>query len=146
MTQLEKNRIAADKCRRQRKDYTSKLMAQHASMSAKNETLKAHVAELREQVLELKHEVLQHANCGSWMIDGYVARIASDLSGSARPNNSVETPPSAPVPIETDEADHACTLDPHQRQGSADRATASSTDDDLWFLNYDGVIENQQNP
>ncbi|KAF3036098.1 hypothetical protein E8E11_001230 [Didymella keratinophila] len=146
MTQLEKNRIAADKCRRQRKEYTSKLLARHSSVSARNETLKADVAKLREQVLGLKHEVLQHAKCGSWMIDGYVARIAGDLSGSARPNDSVKTPPSAFVPNERGKAGAESVLDSQQRKNSADHSIALSDHGDLWFLDYDRVMEDQRDP
>ena len=146
MTQLEKNRIAADKCRRQRKEYTSKLLAQHSGVSARNETLRADVAELREQVLGLKHEVLQHAKCGSWMIDGYVTRIAGDLSGSARPNELVKTPPPILVPNETNKAGTGCALDLQQRERSADHSIALSDHGDLWFLDYDCVMENQRVP
>jgi hypothetical protein len=108
--------------------------------------LKADVAELREQLLSLKHEVLQHAKCGSWMIDGYVSRIAGDLSGSARPNESVKPPPSTLVPKETNEAGAGCALDPHQREHSADHSIALSDQGDFWFLDYDCVREDQREP
>lgn len=146
MTQLEKNRIAADKCRRQRKEYTSQLMAQHTSVSARNETLKAKVAELREQLLGLKHEVLQHAKCGSWMIDGYVTRIAGDLSGSAGPTDPVITPPSTIAPNKTVKAGAQCTLGPHHGEDTANPAMTLSDHDDLWLFEYDGVMEDPQDP
>lgn len=144
MTQLEKNRTAADKCRRQRKESTSKLLIQHSTLSARNEALKADVAELREQVLRLKHEVLQHAKCGSWMIDGYVTRIAGDLSGSARPNDLARIPLSTLVPNETNKAGTGSALSPQLRETSAGHDTASSDHNDLWFLNYDCVMECQR--
>lgn len=146
MTQLEKNRAAADKCRRQRKEYTSKLLVQHSSLSARNETLKADVAELREQLLRLKHEVLQHAKCGSWMIDGYVTRIAGDLSRSARPNDLARIPPSTLVPNETDKVGLGSALSPQQREIHADHDIASSDHSDLWFLDCECVTENQRDP
>lgn len=146
MIQLERTRIAADKRRHQRKEYTSKLLAQHSSVSARNETLKANVAELREQVLGLKHEVLQHAQCGSWMIDGYITRIAGDLSGSARPDHSVKPPPSTIVPNETGKAGAGCASDPEQRENSADHSIALSDHGDLWFFDYECVMEVQRDP
>lgn len=142
ITQLEKNRTAADKSRRQKEEYASQLLAQLAGLSARNEGLKADVAELRDEVLTLKHKVLQHAKCGSWMIDGYVRRIAGDLSGSAQPSESLKTPPSTLVPNETANADIAYALGPNRRESSADDAIALSDQDDLWFLEYDCVMEN----
>jgi hypothetical protein len=144
MTQLEKNRVAADKCRFQRKEYTSKLLVQHSNLSARNETLKANVAELREQVLRLKHEVLQHAKCGSWMIDGYITRIAGDLSESARPNDLAKISPSTFLPNEMDKAGAGSALNPQQREASADHDIASSDDNDLWCFDYDCVTEYQR--
>jgi hypothetical protein len=54
-------------------------------LSSKNEALKAKVTVLREEVLKLKNEVFRHAGCGSWAVDGYLARCAGDIVGVEAP-------------------------------------------------------------
>ncbi|ORY08370.1 hypothetical protein BCR34DRAFT_13241 [Clohesyomyces aquaticus] len=86
---LEKNRVAAHKCR-QRQKQSEKLLEQTAKeASFKNRNLKAQVNMLKEEVLELKNEVLRHAGCGFWAIDEYLARCAGDWLGKERSASSV---------------------------------------------------------
>ncbi|KAF3034395.1 hypothetical protein E8E12_003840 [Didymella heteroderae] len=75
-SQLEKNRIAAEKSRRRRKEHTNGLMSNVSVLSSRNEALKAEESALREELLNLKNEILRHAGCSSSIIDGYIARIA----------------------------------------------------------------------
>lgn len=85
---LEKNRVAAHKCRQRKKEYIGGLEGRAREFSTKNKHLKESVAMLREEVLNLKNEVLRHAGCGFWAVDEYLARCAGDLLG-------MEAPPSA---------------------------------------------------
>jgi len=89
---LEKNRVAAHKCRQRKKEYINGLEGRARDFSNKNKLLKENVALLREEVLGLKNEVLRHAGCGFWAVDEYLARCAGDLLGmeapSIRPSNS----------------------------------------------------------
>lgn len=78
---LEKNRVAAHKCRQRKKEYINGLEGRAREFSQKNKSLKENVAMLREEVLELKNEVLRHAGCGFWAVDEYLARCAGDLLG-----------------------------------------------------------------
>jgi hypothetical protein len=89
---LEKNRIAAAKCRERSKEHVGELVARASDLSSKNNILKADETTLRDQVLNLKNEVLRHAVCGSWAIDAYVSRCAGDILGVQVP--SVQTPAS----------------------------------------------------
>lgn len=82
---LEKNRVAAHKCRQRKKEYINGLEGRAREYSAKNKALKDNVAMLREEVLSLKNEVLRHAGCGFWAVDEYLARCAGDLLGVDRP-------------------------------------------------------------
>ncbi|USP75260.1 hypothetical protein yc1106_02534 [Curvularia clavata] len=84
---LEKNRVAAHKCRQRKKEYINGLEGRAREFSAKNKMLKENVALLREEVLSLKNEVLRHAGCGFWAVDEYLARCAGGLLG-------MEVPPS----------------------------------------------------
>jgi len=83
---LEKNRVAAHKCRQRKKEYINGLEDRAREYSSKNKALKENVAMLREEVLELKNEVLRHAGCGFWAVDEYLARCAGDLLGIENPN------------------------------------------------------------
>lgn len=85
---LEKNRVAAHKCRQRKKEYIGSLEGRARVFSAKNKALKENVALLREEVLSLKNEVLRHAGCGFWAVDEYLARCAGDLLGMEAPNTS----------------------------------------------------------
>lgn len=78
---LEKNRVAAHKCRQRKKEYIGSLEGRAREFSAKNKALKENVAILRDEVLSLKNEVLRHAGCGFWAVDEYLARCAGDLLG-----------------------------------------------------------------
>jgi hypothetical protein len=82
---LEKNRVAAHKCRQRKKEYINGLEGRAREYSAKNKALKDNVALLREEVLELKNEVLRHAGCNFWAVDEYLARCAGDLLGMENP-------------------------------------------------------------
>lgn len=82
---LEKNRVAAHKCRQRKKEYIGSLEGRAREFSSKNKALKENVAMLREEVLGLKNEVLRHAGCGFWAVDEYLARCAGDLLGMEAP-------------------------------------------------------------
>jgi hypothetical protein len=82
---LEKNRVAAHKCRQRKKEYINGLEGRAREFSSKNKALKENVAMLREEVLSLKNEVLRHAGCGFWAVDEYLARCAGDLLGMEPP-------------------------------------------------------------
>lgn len=89
---LEKNRLAAHKCRQRRKEYINSLETRARDFSAQNQNLKDTVSQLREQVLELKNVLLQHAGCGCWAIDEYLKRSAGDLLGIPNPSNDRDLP------------------------------------------------------
>ncbi|KAF1925786.1 uncharacterized protein M421DRAFT_7556 [Didymella exigua CBS 183.55] len=88
---LEKNRVAAHKCRQRKKEYIGGLEGRAREFSTKNKALKENVALLREEILSLKNEVLRHAGCGFWAVDEYLARCAGDLLGMEAPNHSRTT-------------------------------------------------------
>ncbi|KAF2134943.1 hypothetical protein P153DRAFT_362655 [Dothidotthia symphoricarpi CBS 119687] len=89
---LEKNRVAAHKCRQRKKEYIGGLEGRAREFSTKNKQLKENVAMLREEVLSLKNEVLRHAGCGFWAVDEYLARCAGDLLGMEAPTSTSRSP------------------------------------------------------
>jgi hypothetical protein len=91
---LEKNRVAAHKCRQRKKKYMDGLEARAQEFSSENKTLKENVAMLREEVLSLKNEMLRHAGCGFWAVDEYLSRCAGNLLEiqlPSRRNRATET-------------------------------------------------------
>jgi hypothetical protein len=82
---LEKNRVAAHKCRQRKKEYINKLDSCARELLSKNKALRANVVILREEMLRIKNEILGHAGCGFWAIDEYLARCAGDLLGMEAP-------------------------------------------------------------
>ncbi|ORY12998.1 hypothetical protein BCR34DRAFT_481821 [Clohesyomyces aquaticus] len=124
-THLEKNRVAAHKCRQRKKEYIGSLESRAREFSAKNKALKEGVALLREEVLQLKNEVLRHAGCGFWAVDEYLARCAGDLVGMdtssiiGSPSQSQAQSPTRSTLVPGDE-EHEGSVASSTRQATAD--------------------------
>ncbi|KAF9694340.1 hypothetical protein EKO04_007687 [Ascochyta lentis] len=145
---LQKNRIAANKSRRRRKELAADLKANVADLTSKNTALKAEETLLRERVLNLKNEVLRHARCGSWAIDRYVARSASDLLGVTGPSSQMPGPKdSSKAQLLTVPTRHVGELvsepinEPGTSQGTIDAQVDLETDEILWLLNEGEILE-----
>lgn len=69
---LERNRIAASKCRQKKKVWVSDLETQKSDMEAMHSNLQREYAALVEQVTELKTELMGHAGCGDPNIDSWI--------------------------------------------------------------------------
>jgi hypothetical protein len=111
---LEKNRVAAHKCRQRKKEYINGLEGRAREFSSKNKALKENVAMLRDEVLSLKNEVLRHAGCGFWAVDEYLARCAGDLLGMEAPRTIPRNPSQTQSPaINTTQL-----MDGQERHGS----------------------------
>ena len=76
---LEKNRIAAIKCRQKKKMWESELVARVRELSAARACLRPCVTALREEVIALKTELLKHVNCGCTAIHGYLTLSATQM-------------------------------------------------------------------
>lgn len=70
---LERNRIAASKCRQKKKAWVGDLETQKTELEAMHANLQNDYASLLEQITELKTELMNHANCGDATIDGWIA-------------------------------------------------------------------------
>ncbi|KAF2745490.1 hypothetical protein M011DRAFT_137593 [Sporormia fimetaria CBS 119925] len=97
---LEKNRVAAHKCRQRRKEYIANLENRSRDLSTNNRVLKESVATLRDEVLSLKNILLEHAGCGCWAIDEYLKKSAGNLLGMPNVfmNSLPQDAPFAPEP------------------------------------------------
>ncbi|KAF2868235.1 hypothetical protein BDV95DRAFT_160971 [Massariosphaeria phaeospora] len=131
---LEKNRVAAHKCRQRKKEYVSGLEERARELTGKNKSLKDNVAVLRDEVLSLKNEVLRHAGCGFWAVDEYLARCAGNLLGmprgttpASKPNSQTMSP--AMSNMSPGQLDRASSASHMPRQHAMD----SPEDDELDF-------------
>lgn len=69
---LERNRLAAAKCRTKKKQWTNNLEAAARQASQQTRELQAIVQSLRDQVLECKTQLLVHQGCDCHQIQRYL--------------------------------------------------------------------------
>lgn len=84
---LERNRVAASKCRERKKVANAELEEKSRVMGAENAYLKATEAALRHELLELKYKCLEHTNCDCDQIRDFMKRQALHQS----PTNAVSS-------------------------------------------------------
>lgn len=82
---LERNRVAASKCRQKKKHWTNGLEAHARELAAANAQLNAHALSLKEEVLYLKSECLKHTDCDCSRIREYLDRSIAGMN----PSNSL---------------------------------------------------------
>ncbi|KAK3064827.1 hypothetical protein LTS18_003584 [Coniosporium uncinatum] len=69
---LERNRLAATKCRQKKKAWTNGLEDRARNLTAERTYLKAMECQLRQEILELKSRCLEHADCNCQAIRNYL--------------------------------------------------------------------------
>ncbi|KAI8325953.1 hypothetical protein GQ54DRAFT_307936 [Martensiomyces pterosporus] len=112
---LERNRIAASKCRQKKKLWIQELERRAEDVTMQNRSLHLAVAQLKEEVIVLKNQLLAHRNCGCSAIQqflqtdctgGTVAQAATAAVAAAavagfplatQPQQSLTSPPQPPL-------------------------------------------------
>lgn len=69
---LERNRIAATKCRRRRNEWQRNLERKKTELENSYKALRTETTDLIEEVAKLKHFVLAHASCNDANIDNWI--------------------------------------------------------------------------
>ncbi|KFH68163.1 hypothetical protein MVEG_06892 [Podila verticillata NRRL 6337] len=69
---LERNRVAAFKCREKKRRHILKTIADANATTARNQALHEIFDELQEEVRTLKNQILSHRDCGCHMIHKFV--------------------------------------------------------------------------
>ena len=69
---LERNRIAANKCREKKKLSHARMNLKLDAQSSRNKALKSEVECLREELWSLKNQVFDHALCENKLVDSYL--------------------------------------------------------------------------
>ncbi|KAF2087825.1 hypothetical protein K490DRAFT_3906, partial [Saccharata proteae CBS 121410] len=80
---LERNRVAAHKCRQKKKEWMVNLDDRCRDLQAHNKVLTAAVGELNEEVFRLKNILFQHTDCQFAPIQTYINQSAEKLRAQA---------------------------------------------------------------
>ncbi|KFY20370.1 hypothetical protein V491_03772, partial [Pseudogymnoascus sp. VKM F-3775] len=81
---LERNRVAALKCRQRKKQWLANLQQKVEIFSSENDQLSSQLASLREEVIQLKTRLLAHKDCPvsqSQAMGGYLGGIEFGAGG-----------------------------------------------------------------
>ena len=97
---LERNRVAASKCRQKKKEWTANLEQKARDLQSNKTQLSILVNSLREEVLYLKGEVLKHDSCNCTALRNYMSRSVSQISGESPANAKLQ--PGAGVSPQSD--------------------------------------------
>lgn len=95
---MEKNRIAASKCREKKKNWMAKMDDRHRDLSTRNEFLKAEIHSLRSAILGLKELAFQHMECGYAPITEYVKAEAKAIRSGGHSQNCTWIAMEQPLP------------------------------------------------
>lgn len=77
---LERNRVAASKCRMKKKEWTNNLEQRARELQSNKAQLAMMVGALKEEMLYLKGEVLKHNNCNCTAMREYLNREVQSIS------------------------------------------------------------------
>lgn len=77
---LERNRVAASKCRQKKKEWTQNLENRARELQKNNNMLRLDVESLRQEVLFLKGEMLKHSSCDCSQIQEFMKSRAGPNS------------------------------------------------------------------
>lgn len=94
---LERNRVAATKCRRRKNQWQAGLESKKSELESRFRALRGETEALAEEVAQLKHLVMAHAFCNDANIDGWIQNQADNLPRS-RTLSEVLPPALAPQP------------------------------------------------
>jgi len=99
---LERNRVAASKCRQKKKEWTQDLENKARELQRHNNELRLVRDSCKEEILFLKGEMLRHTACGCSTIQEYLQRGADSFADKRdaivkREISPVGTAPSSPA-------------------------------------------------
>lgn len=90
---LERNRVAASKCRQKKKAWMADLEMEAREAQARSKQLKHCVSMFREEILQLKTELLKHNSCECTPIRQYLTSEANKLGSNGGPSKLLDPSP-----------------------------------------------------
>ncbi|KAI8884044.1 hypothetical protein K501DRAFT_248609 [Backusella circina FSU 941] len=91
---LERNRVAAYKCRQKKKNWVQELEQRAESVDKQNEELRDTVAQLKEGSRYLRNLLLTHGDCNCESVQTYLRQTSAQLTESF---TDIKNPPNVPV-------------------------------------------------
>ena len=73
---LERNRVAASKCREKKKQWVQDLESAKAELEQQHASLQAECASLLDEATQIKNWLMEHATCGDANIDAWIGNEA----------------------------------------------------------------------
>ncbi|KAI0897786.1 hypothetical protein F4806DRAFT_494517 [Annulohypoxylon nitens] len=73
---LEKNRVAATKCRQKKKEWVSDLEETRFGLESQNNHLQLEYSSLRNEITQIKSQLMEHASCNDPNIDKWIENEA----------------------------------------------------------------------
>ncbi|KAG0245325.1 hypothetical protein BGX31_007523 [Mortierella sp. GBA43] len=101
---LERNRLAASKCREKKRLQTLKTISDADEITARNQALHETLDQLQEEVRQLKNQILSHRDCGCDVIQKFVkssfgmGSLSSSCSSPTSPTSATEMTATMPPP------------------------------------------------
>ncbi|KAI8087487.1 hypothetical protein BDF21DRAFT_414508 [Thamnidium elegans] len=77
---LERNRVAAYKCRQKKKNWMQELEQKADIQNNRNEELRSIVAQLREESMYLRNLLLSHGNCDCESVQAYLRKTSAEIT------------------------------------------------------------------
>lgn len=73
---LERNRVAATKCRQKKKEWVSDLEETRFGLESQNNHLQMEYSNLRDEITHIKSQLMEHASCSDRNIDKWIENEA----------------------------------------------------------------------
>ncbi|KAL9095774.1 MAG: hypothetical protein Q9163_006495, partial [Psora crenata] len=122
---LERNRVAASKCRQKKKEWTQNLESRARDLQKNNASLRVMAESLREEVLFLKGECKKHIACECRDIQ-HVMKTAAQQSHGSHALSKTE-----PVsPVDSAPSSHVGSIDYPSRYGSEGASAKEMAEDE----------------
>ena len=133
---LERNRVAASKCRQKKKEWTQNLENRARDLHKNNNMLRMNVESLRQEILFLKGELLKHSSCGCEQIQSFIKSGTNNFLDTVdedvnfkREQSPVESRPGSPESQE------------HSSLHDSDNTAAISEQTDTSIVNDENALE-----
>ncbi|CAO3651463.1 unnamed protein product [Mucor hiemalis] len=82
---LERNRVAAYKCRQKKKNWMQELEQKAEIQNSHNDELRALVAQLKEESMYLRNLLLTHGNCDCDSVQAYLRKTSAEITSNSSP-------------------------------------------------------------
>ncbi|RDA84383.1 hypothetical protein CP532_2886 [Ophiocordyceps camponoti-leonardi (nom. inval.)] len=100
---LERNRVAASKCREKKKQWVHDLEASKAELERHHASLQREYGDLLDQATRIKTSLMAHAACNDHNIDSWIEAEATRFVERSHPHRNPTQPGSETVPAPTED-------------------------------------------